>query len=81
MAVASSSFNALGKPGPPLMLSILRMIVVLIPLAVVGSMLFGYVGIFAATGIANIVVGLIAWRWNNRTVASESAKIMADPVR
>jgi hypothetical protein len=54
---------------------------VLIPLAVVGSMLFGYVGIFAATGIANIVVGLIAWRWNNRTVASESAKIMADPVR
>ena len=36
MGVASACFNALGKPTPPLVLSLLRLVVVLIPLALMG---------------------------------------------
>ncbi len=36
MGVASACFNALGKPTPPLVLSLLRLVVVLIPLALLG---------------------------------------------
>jgi Na+-driven multidrug efflux pump len=80
MGVASACFNALGKPTPPLVLSLLRLVVVLIPLALIGRALAGYTGVFVATAIANIVVGLLALGWNNRTVRMESAAIRNAPV-
>ena len=75
MGVASACFNALGKPTPPLVLSLLRLVVVLIPLALIGRALAGYSGVFVATAIANIVVGVLALVWNNHTVRVESDAI------
>ena len=75
MGVASACFNALGKPTPPLVLSLLRLVVVLIPLALLGRWLAGYAGVFAATAIANIAVGILALAWNNRTVRIDAKAI------
>jgi putative MATE family efflux protein len=76
MGVASGCFNALGKPTPPLVLSLLRLVVLLIPLALVGRWLAGHTGVFAATAIANVTVGLLALAWNNRTVRNGSHAIL-----
>ncbi|MEM6598233.1 MAG: MATE family efflux transporter [Cyanobacteria bacterium P01_C01_bin.69] len=65
IVVASSAFNALGKPIPAVVMTVLRMFVLYIPLAYLGSRLFGPVGIFAAATVANIVVGAGAWWWSD----------------
>ena len=65
--VASSTFNALGKPIPSMIMTISRMVVLYIPLAYLGSRLFGINGIFAAACIANLVVGIGAYVWNQKT--------------
>ena len=75
MNVANASFNALSKPMPPLILSLLRMLVVYIPLAIVAGRLYGYVGVFVVTTFTNVLVGLAAWRWNESTIASEQARL------
>jgi len=75
MGVASACFNALGKPTPPLVLSLLRLVVVLIPLALLGRALAGYPGVFVATAIANVTVGILALVWNNHTVRVDSESI------
>jgi putative MATE family efflux protein len=75
MGVSSACFNALGKPTPPLVLSLLRLVVVLIPLALLGRSIAGYPGVFAATAIANVAVGILALVWTNRTVRNDVAAI------
>ncbi len=75
MNVANASFNALSKPMPPLILSLLRMLVVYIPLAIVAGRLYGYVGVFVVTTFTNVLVGLAAWRWNESTITSEQARL------
>lgn len=71
MAIASTCFNALGKPMPPLILSFGRMFVIYIPLALLGDYLWGYVGIFVATSGTTILMGIIAWYWNKVTIDRE----------
>ena len=71
--IASSCFNALGKPTPSLVISLLRALVIIVPLAILGNYLYGYVGIFIATAVTNVVVGLLAWQWNWRVVNRMSA--------
>jgi len=71
--IASSCFNALGKPTPSLVISLLRALVIIVPLAILGNYLLGYVGIFIATAVTNVVVGLLAWQWNWRVVNRMSA--------
>ncbi len=71
--IASSCFNALGKPTPSLVISILRALVIIVPLAILGNYLYGYIGIFIATAVTNVVVGLLAWQWNWRVVNRMSA--------
>lgn len=66
--VATSSFNALGKPIPPLVLSINRLLVIYVPMAMLGSYLFGYTGIFGATALANVLNGVAAAYWNRVSV-------------
>lgn len=69
-AIASSSFNAIGKPLPPLVISILRMFVVYIPMALLFNHLWGYVGIFLATSVSTVILGLLAWQWNRYSLAT-----------
>lgn len=70
-AIASSCFNAMGKPMPPLVISILRMFVVYIPMAILFNYLWGYVGIFLATAASTVILGSVAWVWNRHVIDSE----------
>ena len=65
---ANGAFNALSKPLPPLVLSLLRLLVFYIPLALLARHWFGHVGIFAAAAFTNVVLGVWAREWNRRTV-------------
>ena len=66
---ASSALNGLGKPMLALGMSLFRLLLLYIPLAYLGSQLFGIFGIFGATCLSNVIVGLWAWlqhsRWSN----------------
>ncbi|MGK7873953.1 MAG: MATE family efflux transporter [Xenococcaceae cyanobacterium] len=63
---SSSSFNALGKPLSALGMSLSRLLLLYIPLAYLGSQLFGLPGIFGASCLSNLAVGLGAWLWHSR---------------
>ena len=65
--VSSSTFIALGKPLPSFAMTTAQTLLVYVPLAKLGSQLFGINGIFAAACLANIIVGLIAIAWNRKT--------------
>jgi len=75
--VASSCFNALGKPFPSLVISILRALAIYIPLALVGNYFYGYVGIFVATAATKVLVGVMARSWNRGCVRRGSASGLA----
>jgi putative MATE family efflux protein len=79
MNVASSTFNALGRPLPPLVLSLARMLVLYIPMAVLASRLWGYRGIFWATATANVVMGIAAWLWSRAYVEAAARTLRARP--
>ena len=72
--VANASFNALSKPTPPLVLSLLRLLGVYIPLALFAVQLYGYVGIFVVTAAINLVFGLLGRRWNAATIQAMRAQ-------
>ena len=75
MQVSSSCFNALGKPGPALIIAVVRTLVFYIPLTIAGNYLWGYVGIFIATAFSNVVVGVAAWWWNTSWVHRSAAEL------
>jgi Na+-driven multidrug efflux pump len=58
-----SSFNALGKPSPPLAISLTQMFAFSIPFALLGDYLFGYRGIFVGIIISALFTALIAYGW------------------
>lgn len=72
--VASSTFIALGKPMPTLVLSLLRMIVLYIPMALIMETLFGYAGIFAAAAVCNCLFGGLAYGWVRRMLHKEISR-------
>ncbi|MEM9511600.1 MAG: MATE family efflux transporter [Cyanobacteria bacterium P01_E01_bin.48] len=72
--VASSAFNALGKPLPAVVMSIVRTGVLYIPLAYLGAQFIGIIGVFFAASISNLLVGIAAYVWNQQTC---TAKIVA----
>jgi putative MATE family efflux protein len=66
--IASSTFIALGKPLPSLTMTLAHTLVIYIPLAHLGKLLWGINGIFAAACLANIIVGLGAIVWQRQTL-------------
>ena len=67
---ASFCFNAIGKPVPGLVLSILRLLVLYIPIALFADALWGYMGVFWATALVNLIAGTIGWVWIHSTIRS-----------
>jgi putative MATE family efflux protein len=61
--VSGSCFVALGKPLPSLLLTITRMVLIYVPLALLGDRLFGYQGIFGAAAVANVLVAGASYVW------------------
>lgn len=70
MNVATASFNALSKPGPPLVLSLTRVVLVYVPAAIVASHYFGELGVFVVLAAVNVLFGLVGWQWSKRVIAS-----------
>ncbi len=70
--VASSAFNALGKPIPSVIMTVARMFVLYIPLAYFGGKLYGVNGIFGAACISNFIVGIGAYLWNQKTRSAKA---------
>jgi len=60
LLLSSAVLNALGKPIHAISLSLLRLLGVYIPLAILGSKIYGLNGIFAGGAIANLVSGILA---------------------
>ena len=65
--VMNAAFNGLGKPMPAVYISVTRMMVLYLPLAVIGRQWFGIVGIFGAYAAANLLSGLLSYLWARRT--------------
>ncbi|MCZ6664646.1 MAG: MATE family efflux transporter, partial [Gammaproteobacteria bacterium] len=80
----NSIFNGLGTPMPAVVLTSLRVIFIFLPLAFLGRWLFDLQGVFAASALANIAVGTLAYYWighriRGLTSQTESATGDADP--
>lgn len=69
LMMSSAIFNSLGKPIASTILSIVRMFVLYVPLAMIGESLYGLAGIFAAACLSNVIMGLTAFSWNRKTYA------------
>ena len=68
MSNCMSSFNALGQPGPPFIMSVCQMIFLSIPFAILGDYLFGYRGIFAGGVLSILIIALISYVWLKRNI-------------
>ena len=74
--ISSSTFIALGKPLPSITMAIAQTLLIYIPLAHLGNLLWGINGIFAAACLANIIVAIGAIIWQRQTLRGEF-KILA----
>ena len=70
LMMASATFNSLGKPIASTLMSVIRMFVIYVPLAYVGSYYFDVTSIFAAACISNLVMGAVGYGWNRLTYGS-----------
>ncbi len=68
LTLSNSIFNAINKPFPVSILTITRMFILYIPIALLFSHLFKIKGIFIAATIANIICGLWSIFWVTRHV-------------
>lgn len=66
--VMNASFNGLGEPMPAVGISVGRIVVLYVPLAMLGGYYLDALGIFAAYSVANIISGIVAYEWAKRTV-------------
>ena len=73
--VAGGYFIALGMPMPSFVIAVLRMVVVLIPLAFLLDAVWGYRGIFGANAASNVVVGVVAYVWVRWTVPRKETSV------
>ncbi|MCP5050891.1 MAG: MATE family efflux transporter [bacterium] len=71
LMVNGSVFNGLNKPMPAAALSILKMLILYIPLAYIGSDLWQTNGIFGAAAVSNIIAGPVAIFWLSRTLRAK----------
>lgn len=68
--LSTASFNGLNKPYPSAVFSVIRMLVLYVPLAWIAASVFNIYGVFWSGFIANVVVGILAFRYLFKTVHS-----------
>jgi putative MATE family efflux protein len=64
----NAAFNGLGRPLPAMTLSAARVLFVYLPLAYIGQLLWQMQGIFIATAVTNILIGVWGWWWIRRHI-------------
>ena len=69
----NASFNGMGKPLPGVVISACRVIVVFLPLAFIGRWMFDLPGLFGASLISNLVMGLAGFIWLGHQIRSGQA--------
>jgi Na+-driven multidrug efflux pump len=69
--VMNASFNGMGKPLPAVAISVGRMAVIYVPLALLGNYLFGVAGIFGAYAVANVLTGAWSYAWARASVNAQ----------
>lgn len=79
--IANSTFNALGKPLPSTIITVLRMLALNIPLAYLGGRFLGIIGIFGAGCLANLLIGIGAYYWTKKTCHQAKLHPEAIPVK
>lgn len=68
--LSTSTFNGINKPHPSAVFSIIRMLVLYVPLALLGARIFNINGVFWAGFIANMIVGPLSFKYLFKTVKS-----------
>ncbi|MEM7157849.1 MAG: MATE family efflux transporter [Myxococcota bacterium] len=66
--IASPMFLGLQRPGMAFVVATLRMIVLMVPAAIVGLLVAGLPGVLVGIAIANVVGGLFAWAISARAL-------------
>lgn len=66
--LTNSSFNALHLPMSAMILSILRLFVCYVPIAYIGSVLFGLEGLFWGCVLANFITASVSYFWFHKTL-------------
>jgi Na+-driven multidrug efflux pump len=74
LMLANAALNALNRPLQAALLTVLRLFVLYVPLAIVGSALFGLPGIFGAAAVANGFAGVTAFFWLRRILTGDSLR-------
>ena len=73
--MVNASFNGMGKPIPAVVISVCRVIIVFLPLAFLGRWMFDLPGLFGASLVSNLVMGLISFAWLGHQIrASEASR-------
>jgi len=73
--LTNSSFNALHKPMIALVLSVVRLFICYLPLAYLGSLLFGLAGLFAGALLGNILMAMISHRLFTKQFATHDSTV------
>jgi putative MATE family efflux protein len=61
--IVTNSFNALGKPLPATVITVIRVFVLILPFVLVGGIFMGAKGAFVGMAIANGLAGILAFVW------------------
>lgn len=73
--VMNASFNGIGSPLPAVAISVMRMVVIYVPVALLLSRFYGVAGIFTAYAIANIVTGAVSYVWARSAVQTQCERL------
>ena len=74
LMLSNVTLNMLNKPLHAASIVLIQMFVLYIPLALLGSALFGLVGIFTAAATASLTAGVLAYVWVRRVL-----RLLCDP--
>jgi putative MATE family efflux protein len=72
--MVNASFNGMGKPFPGVVISACRVIVVFLPLAFLGRWMFDLPGLFGASLVSNLVMGLASFIWLGHQIRANQAE-------
>ena len=74
MMIALGSFNSLGRPMPPAILTFVKFFIVYLPLAWTLSRLMGITGIFWANAVSHVLLGIASAVWLRKALVSLEAE-------